>query len=54
MCAWQIQRLLTDRDLANRLSHSARAIALDRNDRAKIVANQIKTYRQVIAESRKE
>ena len=54
MCAWQIQRLLTDRDLAKRLSRSARAIALDCDDPARIVAPQMRTYRQVIAESRKE
>jgi glycosyltransferase involved in cell wall biosynthesis len=49
MCAYQLERLLTDSDLANRLSRNARAVALKRNDPAKIVANQMKIYRQVIA-----
>jgi glycosyltransferase involved in cell wall biosynthesis len=54
MCSYQVERLLTNRDLANRLSLNARAVALKRNDPAKIVANQIEIYQQVMAASSEE
>jgi hypothetical protein len=50
MCAYQINRLLTDRALAERISCRAREIALERNDFNKVVQNQIDIYRQVITE----
>lgn len=51
MCAWQVERLLIDKELANRLSSNARIIARKRNDAEKVVANQLDIYRQVIADS---
>lgn len=51
MCAWQIERLIDDRELTNRLARNARTVALERNDPKKIVANQIDIYRQVITAS---
>ncbi|MEM4360239.1 MAG: glycosyltransferase [Candidatus Bilamarchaeaceae archaeon] len=53
MCAHQLGRLLTDRALAERLSHNARAIALVRNDPQRILQKQLEIYQQVIAESNK-
>ncbi len=52
MCAYQLERLLTDRALAVRLSQNARAIALVRNDSQRILQKQLEIYQQVIAESR--
>jgi glycosyltransferase involved in cell wall biosynthesis len=52
MCARKMERLLTDQDLARRLSQNARAVAIKRNDPAKIVAHQLEIYRQVIAASK--
>jgi glycosyltransferase involved in cell wall biosynthesis len=51
MCCYQIERLLTDRDLGARLSHNARSVALKRNDPAKIVANQLAIYQQILSEN---
>lgn len=51
MCAWQIERILTDRDLAIRLSHNARTIAQVRNNPETVVKNQLEIYRQVIVSS---
>jgi glycosyltransferase involved in cell wall biosynthesis len=51
MCASQLERVLTDGDLATRLSCNARAVAFERNDPAKIVAKQLEIYRQVIADN---
>lgn len=52
MCAYQVERLLTDQGLAERLSDKARAVALIRNDPKMIIANQLEIYRQVIATGR--
>lgn len=51
MAAYQLERVLTDRDLAERLSRNARAIALVRNDPQRILQKQLEIYQQVIAES---
>lgn len=48
MCAYQLQRVITDRELSSRLSHTARAVAIKRNDPAEIVAKQLEIYRHVI------
>jgi glycosyltransferase involved in cell wall biosynthesis len=48
MCAWQLERLMTDRDLAMRLSESARATALVRHNPARIVQKQLEIYQNVI------
>ena len=52
MCAYQTERVLTDGQLARRISRNARAVALERNNPAKIVAKQLDIYRQVIATGR--
>lgn len=52
MGAYQLERLLTDRFLAKRLSCRAREVALVRNDRERIIKRQLEIYRQVIAESK--
>jgi len=51
MCAYQLERLLTDQALAERIGKRAREIALVRNDPERIVRNQIEIYRQVLASS---
>lgn len=51
MCAYQLERLLMDRALAERIGKRAREIALVRNDPERIVRNQIEIYRQVLASS---
>ena len=48
MCAYQLERLLTDRKLALRLSQEARAIALDRNNQQRIIRRQLDIYQEVI------
>jgi glycosyltransferase involved in cell wall biosynthesis len=48
MCAYQLERLLTDRALAERIGKGAREIALDRNDPERIVRNQIDIYSNII------
>lgn len=48
MCARQLERILTEQELAEKLSHNARAIALVRNNPETIVKNQLEIYRQVI------
>jgi glycosyltransferase involved in cell wall biosynthesis len=50
MCAHQLRRILTDSELAGRLSKKGREIAKDRNDPQKIVSNQLAIYRRVIGE----
>jgi glycosyltransferase involved in cell wall biosynthesis len=44
MCAYQLERVLTNPELASRLSEKAREIAATRNDPLKIVANQLEIY----------
>ena len=51
MCAWQLERLLTDGALAQRISRQARESGLSRNDRGRIVRNQMQIYERVIAGS---
>lgn len=51
MCAQQIARVLTDRELAERLSKKAKEIAATRNDSEKIVSRQLEIYQQVISEN---
>jgi glycosyltransferase involved in cell wall biosynthesis len=50
MCAHQLERLLTDHDLAARLSRRAREIASQRHDRESLVRWQLDIYRKVIAQ----
>lgn len=49
MCAFQLERILTDRELASRLSSNARTKAQERNNPGTIVENQLGIYRNVIA-----
>jgi glycosyltransferase involved in cell wall biosynthesis len=49
MCVHQLERLLTDRPLALRLSHNAREVALARNNYDAVVRHQANIYRQVLA-----
>lgn len=48
MCAYQLERVLTDETLALRLSQESRKIAAIRNDRQRIVQRQLEIYRQVL------
>jgi glycosyltransferase involved in cell wall biosynthesis len=47
LCASQLERALTDRELAFRLSRESRRIAAVRNDRQRVVQRQLEIYRQV-------
>jgi glycosyltransferase involved in cell wall biosynthesis len=48
MCAYQLQRVLTDDKLADRISKASRKIGAVRNDRQRIVKRQLEIYRQVL------
>jgi glycosyltransferase involved in cell wall biosynthesis len=50
MCAYQLERVLTDKELALRLSRESRKIAMFRNDRQRVVQRQLEIYRQVVEE----
>ncbi len=50
MCAYQLERLLTDRDLALRVSRESRKIAAVRNDCQRLVGRQLEIYRQILGE----
>ena len=52
MCAYQLERLLTDEDLALRLSRESRKIAAARNDRQRIVQRQLEIYRQILGDGK--
>ena len=51
MCARQLERILTNRELASRLSCNARTGAQERNNPDSIIANQLDIYRRTIAKS---
>ncbi len=48
MCAYQVERLLTDTSLVERLSYSAREVALVRNNPEQIIRNQVSIYRSIL------
>lgn len=48
MCAWQIERILTDRGLAEHLSANARSIAQLRNNPAVLVGKLLEIYRTIV------
>jgi glycosyltransferase involved in cell wall biosynthesis len=50
VCAFQLERLLSDSDLGLRLSLQGRSIAARRNDPRRILERQLEIYRQVIAD----
>jgi glycosyltransferase involved in cell wall biosynthesis len=52
MCTYQVERLLTDSDLAERLSRRARLVAGVRNDRDTVVRNQANIYRKTVVQAR--
>ena len=54
MCAYQLERVFVDRGLAVQLSEKARKIALERNNRERIVKNQLDIYRTIISESKEK
>lgn len=47
-CAWQIDRLITDRELATLISVDAQKIAIQRNNPEKLVSNQLSIYMKII------
>jgi glycosyltransferase involved in cell wall biosynthesis len=51
MCAHQLSRVLTECELAERLSKKAKGIAATRNDSERIVSRQLEIYQQVISEN---
>jgi len=52
MCAYQLERVLADHNLALRLSQESRKIAMVRNDHQRIVQRQLSVYRQAVEASR--
>ena len=48
MCAFLIQRLLSDKRLSESLSNRARSDTLKRNDKLKILSNQLDIYKKVL------
>jgi hypothetical protein len=50
MCAYQLERILTDQGLAEKLSRNARASAIERNNAEAVVKHQLEIYQQVITE----
>jgi hypothetical protein len=46
MCAYQVERLLTNRKMAEDLSKQAREVAVTRNDQ--ILERQLKIYQAVL------
>lgn len=50
MCAYQLQRILYDKELSIRLSVNSRKSALKRHDLHTLVMNQLETYHHVISE----
>jgi glycosyltransferase involved in cell wall biosynthesis len=51
-CAFQMERILNDRNLAIQISQKARQSALARHDPERILTNQLAIYRQVIHENK--
>jgi len=53
MCAYQLERLLTDGELALRLSRESLKIAKVRSDHQQIVQRQLEIYRQILTEDKR-
>ena len=49
MCAYQLDRLLSDRDLALKLSRNARHLSRERNDPDRVLRRQLAIYRQCVS-----
>ncbi len=54
MCARQLERLLTDRELSMRLSRASRGLSALRNDKQRIVQRQLNIYEEVINRQEQE
>ncbi|MGD9731524.1 MAG: glycosyltransferase family 4 protein [Desulfamplus sp.] len=52
MCAHQLDRVITDQELATRLSEQSRKIAMVRNDRERIVKTQFAIYNDILNSSK--
>jgi glycosyltransferase involved in cell wall biosynthesis len=52
LCAYQLERVLTDKGLAEQLSTAAREIAMIRNDQDKIISHYLEMYRHIIGDSK--
>lgn len=50
-CAWQIERLLTDKTLVNVISENARRIGMERNDKTTVTNIQLDIYRQIAGQA---
>jgi hypothetical protein len=50
-CAWQIERILKDKMLSEKLSRNARIAGLSRNNPDRVVKRQLDIYNEVIAET---
>ncbi len=48
LCAWQLDRIFSDQDLASRLSQNARQTGLSRNDPLTVVERQIGIYNDIL------
>jgi glycosyltransferase involved in cell wall biosynthesis len=53
MCAYQLERVLTDRALGARLSSAARESAVKRHDPEKITSHYLHLYRQIISDAQR-
>jgi glycosyltransferase involved in cell wall biosynthesis len=51
MCAYQLERLLADAELAEGISRAARRIGAERNDPRRISQTQLQIYRSVMADA---
>jgi len=51
-CAWQLRRILSEPDLAHRLSNKAREIGLSRNEPRAVTEWQIEIYNKILATER--
>jgi len=51
MCAYQLDRVLSDHDLTVRISLNSRDVAKRRNDTAKIIQEQLNIYQQIVTDS---
>jgi glycosyltransferase involved in cell wall biosynthesis len=48
MCVHQTKRVIEDRELAERISQKAKAIAMRRNNLENVVSQQLEIYRQIV------
>jgi len=53
MCAFQLERVLSEKEMALRLSHRAREIALVRNNPQRVLEQQLEIYRRILESKQK-